>query len=239
MSILQLRRLSCFGSARKLVLPSVLCWFLLTSAPHLEAQTRDFLTTDEVEQVRLAQEPNERLMLYNRIAADRIEQVLDLLKKPNTGRSALIHDLLEDLVEIIDTIDVVADDALRNGMDISVGMAEVLQQHKLIAKRLEEIDAMNPPDRSRYQFQLQMAIDTVEDAIDLAQEDLDKRKGEVLAKEKKQQVERESMRTPAEIAEQKVEAKKQEEEDRKTGRRRKPPTLYKPGEMPGGAAQPK
>jgi|GEM_PF-241837 len=218
---------------------TLLALCLAGSSATAYAQTRDFLTTDEVEQVRVAQEPNERLMLYNRIAATRIAQVKDLLKQDKPGRSAIIHDLLEDLVEVIDAIDVVADDALKNGADISVGMADVLKQHQLIAKELQAIDAADPKDRSRYQFQLQMALDTVEDAIDLAQEDVGKRKGDVLAKEQKEKAEREAMRTPTEIAEQKEEAKKQAEHDKKTGRSRKPPSLYKPGEKPGQPTGPK
>jgi len=197
------------------------------------AQQRDFLTTDEVEQVRLAQEPNERIMLYNRFAATRVGQMRDLLKRDEPGRSLLVHDLLEDLVEIIDTIDVVADDALKNGHDIDAGVQDVVNQHQLIEKSLREVDAMDLKDRSRYQFQLQMALDTVTDALELAQDDLAKRKGEVLAKEKKEQVEMEAMRTPAELAERKEAAAKQAEVDKKTGRSRKPPTLYKPGEKAG------
>lgn len=217
----------------------VLALLAALAVPSATAQTRDFLSTDEVEQVRLTQEPNARMMLYSRFAASRVAQVRDLLKKEQPGRSVLIHDLLEDLVEIIDTIDVVADDALKNGHDISTGMEEVLKQHKLVAQSLEEVDAMQLADRSRYQFQLQMAMDTLEDAIELAQEDFDKRKGDVLAKDKKEQLEREAMRTPTEIAEQKEEAKKQAEDDKRTGRTRRPPTLYKPGERPGDPAKPK
>ncbi len=214
----------------------LVAWMLLAAS--LPAQQRDFLTTDEVEQVRLTQEPNARLVLYNQFAASRIGQIQDLLKKDSVGRSLLIHDLLEDLVEIIDTIDVVADDALRNGMEINEGMQEVLKQHQVIAKALQELDAMELKDRSRYQFQLQMAMDTVEDAIELAQDDLAKRKGDVVAKDKKEQQELEAMRSPAEVEERKQQAAKQAEIDKKTGRSRKPPSLYKPGEKPGQSTAP-
>jgi hypothetical protein len=204
----------------------------------LPAQQRDFLTTDEVEQVRLTQEPNARLLLYSGFAASRIGQVQDLLKKESAGRSLMIHDLLEDLVEIIDTMDVVADDALRNGMEINEGMQEVLKQHQAVAKALTDIDGMQLKDRSRYQFQLQMAIDTVEDAIELAQEDLAKRKGDVVAKEKKEREAIEAMQTPAETEERRQEAAKQAEIDKKTGRGRKAPSLYKPGEKRGQTTAP-
>jgi hypothetical protein len=207
-----------------------LCLVLLLGLPSLHAQNRDFLTTDEVEQVRKTQEPNDRMVLYSKFADSRIGQIRDLLKKDNPGRSLLVHELLEDLIEIIDTIDVVADDALKNGFDVTEGMQRVLESHKRIAESLEEIEEMQLRDKSRYQFQLQLAMDTVTDAIELAQEDLNARKGEILAREQRERTEREAMRTPQEVAEQKEEARKQEEYDRRTGRSRKPPSLYKPGE---------
>lgn len=221
------------------VLPFLLMAILAAPGCLLSAQQRDFLTTDEVEQVRLTQEPNARMVLYTQFAASRIGQIQDLLKKDSAGRSLLIHDLLEDLVEIIDTIDVVADDALKNGFEINEGMQEVLKQHQAIAAALDSMDAMDLRDRSRYQFQLQMARDTVEDAIELAQEDLAKRKGDVVAKDKKEREQMEAMRTPAEVEEQKQQAAKQAEADKKSGRSRKPPSLYKPGEKPGEPTGPR
>jgi hypothetical protein len=211
---------------------SLILLVLLVLGTHAFAQDRDFLTTDEVEQVRLTQEPNARLMLYNKFAEARMLQIEDLMKTGKTGRSVLIHDLLEDLVDILDTIDVVADDALLNNMDITEGMQDVVKRHTLIAESLKKIDAMELKDRGRYQFQLQMAMDTVEDALELAQEDLAQRKGDVLAKEKKEEAEREAMRSPQDVAERKEAEKKQAEVDKKTGRTRKPPTLYKAGEKP-------
>ena len=214
---------------------ALLCLLALAS---LRAQDRDFLSTDEVEQVRLAQEPNARLMLYSKFAEARVLQVEDLLKNEKPGRSVLIHDLLEDLVEILDTIDIVADDALMNNMDIGVGMQDVVKRHTVLAGKLKQIDQMELSDRGRYQFQLQMALDTVDDSLELAQEDLAKRKVDVLAKDKAEKVEREALRTPQDVAERKEADKKQADQDKKTGRTRKAPTLYKPGEKPGEAGAP-
>lgn len=217
---------------------ALLCLLALAT---LHAQDRDFLSTDEVEQVRLTQEPNARLMLYNKFAEARVLQVEDLLKNEKPGRSVLIHDLLEDLVDILDTIDTVADDALMNNMDIAAGMQDVVKRHTVLAGKLKQIDQMELNDRGRYQFQLQMALDTVNDSLELAQEDLAKRKVDVLAKDKAEKVEREALRTPQDVAERKEADMKQAEHDKKTGRTRKPPTLYKPGEKPGdtSASSPK
>lgn len=213
----------------------LLCCLLL--AVPLSAQ-RDFLSADEIDQVKEAQEPNLRLKLYADFAKLRLDLVRNLLGKDKAGRSILIHDTLDQYSKILDAIDTVADAASARKTDISLGLAAVAAAEKEMLPILKQIEESKPKDLERYEFALTQAIETTADSLALAQQDLGKRGSEVEQRQQEQKKATEAQMTPiekegqeADTDKKKVAVKEAEEkaaEDAKP--KRKPPTLRRPGE---------
>lgn len=190
----------------------------------LGAQQRDFLTPDETDQLREVQEPNARLELYSKWALLRLDEIEQMIASSKPGRAIFIHDLLEDYGHIIDSMDAVADDALRRKISIDTGVTALTVSEKDMVTRLEKIRDGKPKDLTRYEFALNDAIDTTQDSLELNQADLPGRAAAVAAKEAKEKQERLATMTPAEVAEQKADNKKA------APPKKKAPTLLRPGE---------
>jgi hypothetical protein len=189
------------------------------------AQThqRDFLTADEADQVREAQDPNLRFKLYIHFARQRMDLLQQLIKKEKPGRSALIHDLLEDYTHIIEAVDTVADDALRRKLPIAPGMAMVAAAEKEMNTALQAIQDAQPKDLARYDFVLKNAIEATGDSTDLSTQDLGQRATEVAAKEAEEQKERKALGG--------TDSQKTADGTKAADApKRKAPTLLKPGE---------
>jgi hypothetical protein len=191
------------------------------------AEDRDFLTPNEVEQVRQAQEPNERLLLYIHFAKQRIDVVQNYLAKDKPGRSIFIHNNLEDYNKIIEAIDSVSDDALKHNHPLDKGMIAVLGAEKEFLDQLNKIHDSGPRDLDRYKFVLEQAIDTTQDSHDLSLEDAHKRGTDLAAEDAKEKKDREAQMPAKEVKDRhKAAAEADGDKDKKV------PSLYRPGEKP-------
>jgi hypothetical protein len=195
------------------------------------AQERDFLTADEIDQIREIQEPNARLKLYVLFARQRLALLQQYLSKEKPGRSALIHDALEDYTHIIEAIDTVADDALVRKVNLELGMKEVATAEAEMLATLEKVEDSAPKDLSRFEFVLKNAIDTTSDSKELSEQDLHTRTTDLEAQEKKEKQDKEALLGDKEKKERAKEKKTADTTD--DGKPKpKPPTLYRPGEKP-------
>ncbi len=212
-----------------------LLWLILACLPAM-AQ-RDFLTPDEVEQLRLVQEPEPRLQLYLKFARQRVDMLEQLFAKRQTGRSGLIHDTLEQVTQIMEAIDMNIDDAIRRQKPLEKLDGVVSAQKELLAK-LESMAERDEPDRARYQFALEQAIETLRDSIEMNEQDIKERTLSVQDKEKALRQEREELLAPERKAELEKERKRIESEKEGVAPGKKKPTLLKPGEKPGRVGEP-
>jgi hypothetical protein len=202
-----------------------LCAMVVFAAPVMTGQaTKDYLTPDELDQVREAQEPNARIQLYVHFAKQRMDQVNQLIAKDKPGRSVLIHDLLDNYVRVIEAIDTVADDALRRKLSIDKGNAVAAAEEKAMLAQLKKIEDSQPKDLARYDFSLKEAIDTTSDSVDLAVEDVNARKAEIASKEAKEKAEHDAALMPGDAKSKKTAEAQQEINKKKT------PSLLRPGE---------
>lgn len=206
---------------------------LLAAAPTSWGQQKDFLTADEVDQLRVTQEPDPRLRLYLRFAQQRVDLLEQLFKRAATGRSGMIHETLGQLTKIVETIDTVIDDTLRKGRELESIEFVAKENRKMLAKLNAFLD-QEPEDLERYALALENAIDTLEDSAEMAEEDLRARRLSVAEREADDRKRRETMTTPERVKEAKEQKEKEETQQKKR------PTLLRKGEtLPGKGAPPK
>jgi hypothetical protein len=208
------------------------CLLSFAAAFFASGQTnkRDFLTTDEANQIRNIQEPNARAVLYLHFAKQRLDQVDQLMLKEKAGRAVLVHDLLEDYSKIIDAMAAVTDDGLRRHLDLTKGFQAIAKDSKDNLEQLQKIADSMPKDLARFEFVLMDAIDATTDSYADAKITPAERNEKVADEAKKAKEERLANMTPEEAAVQKA------SDEKKAAEKKKAPSLLRPGEAPPPSA---
>ena len=211
--------------------PTRLLIILLLALPAF-AQ-KDFLSDNEIEQIREVQEPVARIKLYLLFAKQRLDQMNSLMAKNRPGRSGEVRRLLGDYTSIVDAINTVSDDALVRKTDVTTAPTVIVDGEKKFLDQLTKLEASAPNDLEMYSFDLKEAIAATTDSIDLAKEDLSTRDRDVNSK-----VEAEKKAIAAvNAAERKLDSSpatnKAEDAAKEAAKpAREAPTLYRPGEKP-------
>jgi hypothetical protein len=214
------------------------CFVIAAFAALLCAQDRDFLSTDEADQIKEAQEPNQRMALYAKFAKRRIDLVKSLLSKDRPTRSILVHNALDDYAKIVDAMDDVADDALQRKADIKAALDLVQGYERDLLPVLQKIHDTPPKDIDHFDFVLKTAIDTTTDSLAMAESDVGERTKDVQFRAEQEKKALEQNRTPSERDAKQAEGKKAadqvQQQQQQQEQQRKPPTLLRPGEKIGG-----
>lgn len=189
---------------------------------------KDFLTEFEADQIRLAQDPNDRIPAYLQFARLRMALIDQLLAKEELGRGVKVHDNISEVGRIIEAVDMVIDDALLRDADLTKTITPLLNAEREFLSRLEAIQDEDPDDLWRYEFVLEDAIDILEDSIEITSADLAARKDGLIEADGAEKAAREKTMSPERREEtQQIEQEEKKEEEK---RERKRPSLLKKGE---------
>jgi len=221
-------------------LSKMLLLLALATAPLAAQQewigTRDFLTEHEVDQIRMAQEPNLRIQTYLHFATLRLALLDQLFETDEAGRGGKVHQNLDEFGRILEAVDMVIDDALLRDVDLTEGLELVREQEPQFLAKLEKIRDSEPDDLWRYEFVLEDAIEITNDSMELAGVDARERKRELIEADEAEKAAREATMTATRREEVKEaqQAVEQQEEEVESKR----PSLLKPGEALGEPSGP-
>ena len=193
--------------------------------------TNEFLTDYEIDVLRENQKPKERLAIYLKFAALRLELIDQLLASEEAGRGGNLHRNLEQYGLIIEAIDTVIDDALSRDLDMENALEGLVDSETGFLARLEKLEEAETDDMWRYEFVLEDAIEMTRDSIELLAEDLGERKRAVVEEDHADLEQRETTMS----AERKKDVDRENAKDaaKETAYKSKRPTLLKPGEKVG------
>ncbi len=155
---------------KRLVEP-VVCALAMLAMPAgvAPAQKPDFLSEEEVDKLREAQEPSARIELYLAFTQARLERFENLRSKPadlKDDNGATLNSLLDQVVNLNDELKTWIDDQFERNGDMRRGLHALLGRGPSLLENLRRIEQSPGPYASAYRDTLRDAIDDLTDTLD-------------------------------------------------------------------------
>ena len=136
------------------------------------AQQPDYLTAEEVEAVREAQEPNQRIQLFLKFTQLRwstFDQKLAAPSGPDRRSTDALQDALNDYIRAVDDTAGTLQDALdRGGVDLRTTRKPLEEAGRALLSRLEEVQDHERIVGDEFRWDMQDAVEATRDLIDTA-----------------------------------------------------------------------
>ncbi len=128
---------------------------------------KDYLSQDEADKIRDAQDPGDRIKLYMSFAQDRLDKFEYELNRPE--HEAQYDDILNNLMNgYVGCVDDAADQidvAQEKQVDIRGAVKEMKEKDTAFLAKLEKFDQATGPDFDAYRYTLEDAIEGTKEAI--------------------------------------------------------------------------
>ncbi|MCH7979570.1 MAG: hypothetical protein IH935_11435 [Acidobacteria bacterium] len=130
----------------------------------------EFLSTGEIDQVRDAQEPAKRIILYLEFAQRRLDAVMQNLASPKAKSGRTIRKNLQEYIDILDALEGSVENGRERRARIDKSLKEMEKRTAKYLGYLESLQAGSQKNLSDYQFTLEEAIAMTREEIAVAQE---------------------------------------------------------------------
>jgi hypothetical protein len=163
---------------------------LLMPAVIVRAQTGDFLTEEEEDKLRDAQDPSDRIEVYIALAQARLERIDDFRQKPMDPKydnGAYLNRLVVQYIALTDALKNWIQDQYDRQGDMRGGLRKLLESGPRQLEELRRIQQSPDAYAADYSKSLRDAVDDLADALDggtKALGDQEKRLGELKREEK-------------------------------------------------------
>jgi hypothetical protein len=152
---------------RTLMTSALLLAFSFTAA--WGAEKGDFLTEEEADQLRDAQEPSQRIEKYLSFAQVRLERFDDYRNRPlnpDYDVPGYLETQLDQYIRITDALKDWIEDQFDRHNDMRAGLKKVLEMGTHQLEQLRHIEQSSDPYAAGYRKSLSDAIDDFTDALD-------------------------------------------------------------------------